>query len=630
MCGIAGIFDLVAGREQDRDLLVKMTEAILHRGPDGSGEHYEPGVALGHRRLSIIDVAAGQQPLFSEDGTIVTVFNGEIYNYLELRQQLIERGYRFRTNSDTEVLVYGWHAWGESLVERLNGMFAFAIHDRGKQTLFLARDRLGKKPLYYTQLADGRVLFASELKALMVSPDVKRTIDPRAVEDYFSYGYVPDPRSIFESVSKLRAAHSLTLVRGRPLPAQREYWDVKFRVNGAAPAEHQEELIKRLKHAVDIRLMSEVPLGAFLSGGVDSSAVVALMAQLSGSAVNTCSISFGDPQYDESQYAQAVAQQYHTNHRIERVESDDFDLIDDLVAAYDEPFADSSAIPTYRVCELARKNVTVALSGDGGDEVFAGYRRYRWHLMEERVRRRVPLAIRKPIFGTLGALYPKIDWAPKVLRAKSTLEGIARDSVEGYFHSVSIIPDRVRLPLYSKNFLRTLAGYRGVDVLRSHAGRADPEDPVSFVQYLDLKTYLPGDILVKVDRASMAHSLEVRAPLLDYNFVEWACTVPSDEKLHFREGKLVFKKSLEKLLPADILYRPKMGFGVPIAAWLRGPLRQRVREDLLQRLPSETDIFDRAVLTRLVDQHQSGARDHSAALWALLMFGRFHRRLAQT
>ncbi len=629
MCGIAGIFDLTQAREPDRALLVRMTNAILHRGPDGGGEHYEPGVALGHRRLAIIDVAAGQQPLFNADGTVATVFNGEIYNYLELRKELQECGYTFRTNSDTEVLVHGWQEWGAALVRKLNGMFAFAIHDRAKHTLFLARDRLGKKPLYYTQLDDGRVLFGSELKALLVCPAVKRDVDPYAVEEYFSYGYVPDPRSIFRTVSKLAAAHSLTLVRGQPLPAQVEYWDVKFRANGASPQEHQQELIERLRHAVDIRLMSEVPLGAFLSGGVDSSAVVALMAQLSGKPVNTCSISFRDPLYDESRYAQSVADRYHTNHRVELVESDDFDLIDRLVEAYDEPFADSSSIPTYRVCQLARKSVTVALSGDGGDEVFAGYRRYRWHLLEERFRRRLPLGLRKPVFGVLGALYPKIDWAPKILRAKSTLEGLARDSVEGYFHSVSIIPDRVRLPLYNERFRASLGGYRGVDLLRRYAGRADPEDPVSFVQYLDLKTYLPGDILVKVDRASMAHSLEVRAPLLDYSFVEWACTVPSAEKLQFREGKILFKKSLESLLPNDVLYRPKMGFAVPIAAWLRGPLRERVREDLLQRLPQDSDIFDPAALRRLVDEHQSGARDHSAALWALLMFGRFQRRAVQ-
>ena len=629
MCGIAGIFDLTQAREPDRALLVRMTNAILHRGPDGGGEHYEPGVALGHRRLAIIDVAAGQQPLFNADGTVATVFNGEIYNYLELRKELQECGYTFRTNSDTEVLVHGWQEWGAALVRKLNGMFAFAIHDRAKHTLFLARDRLGKKPLYYTQLDDGRVLFGSELKALLVCPAVKRDVDPYAVEEYFSYGYVPDPRSIFRTVSKLAAAHSLTLVRGQPLPAQVEYWDVKFRANGASPQEHQQELIERLRHAVDIRLMSEVPLGAFLSGGVDSSAVVALMAQLSGKPVNTCSISFRDPLYDESRYAQSVADRYHTNHRVELVESDDFDLIDRLVEAYDEPFADSSSIPTYRVCQLARKSVTVALSGDGGDEVFAGYRRYRWHLLEERFRRRLPLGVRKPVFGVLGALYPKIDWAPKILRAKSTLEGLARDSVEGYFHSVSIIPDRVRLPLYNERFRASLGGYRGVDLLRRYAGRADPEDPVSFVQYLDLKTYLPGDILVKVDRASMAHSLEVRAPLLDYSFVEWACTVPSAEKLQFREGKILFKKSLESLLPNDVLYRPKMGFAVPIAAWLRGPLRERVREDLLQRLPQDSDIFDPAALRRLVDEHQSGARDHSAALWALLMFGRFQRRAVQ-
>ncbi|MDP1897057.1 MAG: asparagine synthase-related protein, partial [Sulfurimicrobium sp.] len=369
-----------------------------------------------------------------------------------------------------------------------------------------------------------------------------------------------------------------TLKRGQAMPLPREYWDVPFTPHGPiSKQEAQEELIVRLREAVRIRLVAEVPLGAFLSGGVDSSAVVAMMAGLMNEPVNTCSISFGDPAFNEAAFAQKVADRYHTRHYVEQVESDDYDLIDKLAELYDEPFADSSAIPTYRVCELAKKRVTVALSGDGGDENLAGYRRYRYHLYEERMRSLLPLSIRKPLFGLLGTVYPKADWAPKVFRAKSTFEALARDPVEGYFHSVSVMGDKLRDKLFSSHFKLKLQGHRAVDVMRRHADRAPTDDPLSRVQYLDIKTYLAGDILTKVDRASMAHALEVRVPILDHKLVEWMSGVPSSYKLHGQEGKYIFKKALEPYLPDDILYRPKMGFSVPLASWFRGPLRQRVR-----------------------------------------------------
>jgi asparagine synthase (glutamine-hydrolysing) len=388
--------------------------------------------------------------------------------------------------------------------------------------------------------------------------------------------------------------------------------------------------VQRLREAVRIRLMSEVPLGAFLSGGVDSSAIVAMMAGLSSEPVNTCSISFGDPKFNESEYARQVASQFGARHNVEQVDPEDFDLLDQLATVYDEPFADSSAIPTYRVCQLARRHVTVALSGDGGDETFAGYRRYPWHLREESVRSMLPLGVRRSVFGTLGRLYPRIDWAPKYLRAKSTLESLGWDSLQGYFHSVSIIADRVRLPLYSPEFRERLGEYHALELLQTHAERAPRRDPLSLVQYLDLKTYLPGDILVKVDRAAMAHSLEVRVPILDYTFIDWASGLPADLKLHNGEGKYIFKKSLESVLPHDVLYRKKMGFAVPIAQWFRGPLRSRVRDALLGPELSGTGIFQRPWIETLLDQHQSGSRDHSAALWALLMFGSCVRQLRAT
>ncbi len=528
-------------------------------------------------------------------------------------------GHTFRTRSDTEVIVHGWEAWGEDCVTRFRGMFAFAVYDRYRSTLFLARDRLGVKPLYYAILEDGFLIFGSELKSLTTHPGLNREIDPQAVEDYFAFGYIPEPRTIFAAASKLPPATTLVLKIGAAPAAPREYWDVRFE-NGGSIGEHDAcaELIERLRESVRLRMIAEVPLGAFLSGGVDSSAVVAMMAGLSNEP---------DPAFDESAHAQAVADRYRTHHRVERVESDDFGLIDRLAALYDEPYADSSAIPTYRVCELARKNVTVALSGDGGDESFGGYRRYKLHLMEEKMRRTLPLAVRQPVFGLMGRLYPKADWAPRVFRAKTTFEAMARDSVTAYFNSVSILRDGMRRRLYSPAFRARLSGYNAVEVLRRHARSANTDDPLSLLQYLDLKTYLVGDINTKVDRASMAHSLEVREPLMDHPLVEWLAKLPASLKIRNGEQKHILKKAMEPFLPSSILYRPKMGFAVPLASWFRGPLKGRVREALLGARLAETGYFNTGYLKELVDQHQSGLRDHSAPLWTLCMFEAFLRNL---
>ena len=627
MCGLVGIFDTQGRREIDRALLTRMNEVQFHRGPDQGGVHLEPGLGLAHRRLSIIDLSSGRQPLYNEDESVVVVYNGEIYNFPALMEELQAAGHVFRTRCDTEVIVHAWEEWGEVCVERFRGMFAFALWDRNRETLFLARDRLGIKPLHYALLPDGRLLFASEIKSLLVDPALPRDLDPLAVEEYFAFGYIPDPRSIFKTVRKLEAGHRLLIRRGEPLPGSEAYWDLEFR-NGTRGDTQAlaEELIGRLREAVEIRLVAEVPLGAFLSGGVDSSAVVAMMAGLSEEPVNTCSISFGDPAFNETAYAARVAERYGTAHRVRQVDPDDFDLVDRLATLYDEPYADSSAMPTYRVCELAREQVTVALSGDGGDENLAGYRRYRWHMDEERLRGLLPQGLRGPLFGLLGGLYPKLDWAPRFLRAKSTFQALARDSLEGYFHNFSILPDALRLRLYSERLRRELAGYRGIEVFKRYLDRA-PDHPLSRVQYLDIKTYLAGDILTKVDRASMAHALEVRVPILDHLFVEWLATLPPELKLKGHEGKHLFKQALEPHLPHDILYRRKMGFAVPLATWFRGPLRERVCEALLGPVLADTGLFDQGVIRTLVDQHQSGRRDHSAALWSLLMFESFQRRV---
>ncbi len=626
MCGIVGIFDLKERREINRELLSTMNESQFHRGPDEGGLHLEPGLGLGHRRLSIIDLSSGQQPMLSDDNNFVLTYNGEIYNFLELRDELKAIGFSFKTHCDTEVVLNAWQAWGEGCVEKFRGMFAFAVWDKLNETLFLARDRLGIKPLYYAALNNGQFIFSSELKALKQHPLLSKELEPTAIEEYFGFGYIPDPKTIYKNVYKLEPGFKLILKRGQKTYQPRQYWDVTFSER-QYDSEHEvaEELIERFEEAVKIRMMADVPLGAFLSGGVDSSGVVAMMAKNSKTPVNTCSISFGDPKFNESQFARQVAERYHTAHRVEQVDPEDFHLISQLAGIYDEPYADSSALPTYRVCELAKKQVTVVLSGDGGDENLAGYRRYRCHTYEDRMRSVMPDSIRKPLFGFLAQVYPKADWAPKIFRAKSTFESIGRDSLEGYFHSVSVNSNSIRAALFSQGLRRDLQDYQAVEVFRKHLKNAPAGDAQSLVQYLDIKTYLPGDILTKVDRASMAHALEVRVPLLDHELVEWMANLAPGLKLKNREGKYIFKKGLEPYLSNDILYRPKMGFAVPLSGWFRGPLKQQVRDALLGETMADSGLFDQQFVTKMVDQHQRGLRDYSAPIWSLLMFENFIR-----
>lgn len=626
MCGITGIVDLREHRPINEPLLRAMNARIAHRGPDGDGFHLEPGVGFGHRRLSIIDLDGGKQPFYNDDGTVVVTFNGEIFNFMDVRQELQRRGHVFHTRSDTEVIVHAWEVWGERCVERFNGMFAFAIWDRNEQTLFLARDRLGVKPLYYAEFGDGQLAFASELKSLMVHPEVPRDIDPRAVEEYFTFGYVPDPGTIYSGVRKLEPGACIKLRRGTVSPRPTRYWDVPLsgeRSPEGAEEEWGAQLRERLRRAVELRLISDVPLGAFLSGGVDSSAVVAMMREISSARVLTCSIGFDEPQYDESRYADLVARQKGTDHKAETVAAGDYGLLDKLVDIYDEPYADSSAIPTYRVCELARRHVTVALSGDGGDEDFIGYRRYRLFAAEESVRSRIPAPLRRAVFGPLGRWYPKLDWAPRVFRGKTTFQALARESIDAYLHAVSICSAELRSNLFSPGFRRALQGYNSAEVFHRHARGREFSDPLALVQYLDYKTYLPGDILTKVDRASMAHSLEVRTPFLDYEFVEWAAALPSRVKLAGGEGKRILKEALRPLLPEDVLFRKKMGFAVPLDVWFRGSLRKHIADVVTGDRLADSGYFDPVMLRRMMTDHQSGRRDYSAPLWSLLMFDGF-------
>ncbi len=629
MCGLAGI---VASRSAsvERRVLLAMRDVQSHRGPDQAGAHFGPGVGLGHRRLSIIDPDHGQQPMVDEAAGLALVYNGELYNFRELKAELEAAGRTFASHCDTEVLLRAWQHWGEDCLGRLVGMFAFAVWDMRARRLFLCRDPIGIKPLHYGFTRGGDLVFASELKGLLAHPGVARRLDPQALENYLALGYVPDPGTIYRGLHKLPPGHWLTWRAGEPEPAPRRYWDLPFDLVAGMPEDAAvAELRAMLDRSVQGQMVADVPLGAFLSGGVDSSAVVASMSRQSSRPVRTCSIGFEHGRFDETVYARQVAGHLHTRHFERRVDAGDHALIDTLATVYDEPFSDSSALPTYRVCELARTQVTVALSGDGGDENFAGYRRYRLHAWESSLRARLTPSLRTPVFGLLGRVYPKADWAPRPLRAKTTLEALARDDVAAYFHGVSTTSLALRQQLYSPAFKRELQGYTALAVFRGHAERAPTDDPLSLAQYLDFKTWLPGDILTKVDRASMAHGLEVRVPLLDHRLVAWASALPPRLKLDGVTGKYVFKKMLEPDLPHEVLYRPKMGFSVPLSAWLRGPLAARTRKALLDGAVAGCGVFEPAMLERMLRQHASGRRDHAATLWSLLMLDAFLRGARQ-
>jgi asparagine synthase (glutamine-hydrolysing) len=619
MCGLSGIFDTKSARPIDPVVLTAMNDSIAHRGPDGDGFLLEPGIGLGHRRLAIIDVAGGKQPLYNETGDVGIVFNGEIYNYRETMAELMRLGHRFKTHSDTEVIVHGWEEWGPAVVDRLRGMFAFALWDRRRQTLFMARDRLGKKPLYYSLLPDGQLVFASEMRALLCHPGIERRIDPVAVDGYFALGYVPEPGSIYQGIEKLPAAHTLTVERGKPVPKPSRYWTLRFDPRPMTEADAAMELIERLRESTRLRLVSDVPLGAFLSGGVDSSGVVAMMAGLMDDPVKTFAIGFGGGE-DELGYAQAVADRYHTNHTAERTSVDYLDTIDEQAAIFGEPFADTSAVPTGRVSELARRGVTVALSGDAGDELFAGYRRYRFHMAAQGMRARIPDGIRQPLFDLLGRLYPKLDRAPRWLRAKTTFQELSVDEAEGYYRTVCKMPDAVRAGLFSRGLSSSLNGYRPADLIRKAMAEAGTDDPMARAQFADIQTYLIGDILTKVDRASMAHSLEVRAPLLDHELVEWAATIPAELKIRSTGGKYIFKRALEPYVPHENLYRTKQGFATSLAPQFRGLGAERARKRLASQHFRDSGLFDQVAVAKMLEQHEFGAFDHNQAIWSLLMF----------
>ena len=618
MCGICGVFNHSDGEPVARDDVKRMADTLVHRGPDDEGVYHAGPVGLGHRRLSIIDLEGGHQPITNEDHTIWVVLNGEIYNFQELREQLIEKGHHFTTRSDTEVIVHLYEEEGENCFRFFRGMFAIAIWDSKNHKLVLARDRVGKKPLFYLYNRK-RLLFASEMKAILALPDVNCTLDYESFSDYLSLLYVPAPKSIFQEIRKVKPGY--TLVVSNEGIQEKEFWDVTFSSSeNISEKAWCEELLHCLEEAVRLRLISDVPLGAFLSGGVDSSAVVALMNTITRDPIVTSSIGFQEQKFNELGYARQVAALVGANHFEKVITPDALAITKKLVWHYDEPFADSSAVPTYYVSQVAREHVTVALSGDGGDESFAGYRRYYFDLQENYVRTLLPPTFRRFIFGPLSRWYPKADWAPRVFRAKTTFENLACSPIEGYFRSVSTMPLALKAELLNPEIQAKLGGYQTLSIFEKHYAQArnHTDDLLSCVQYVDFKTYLPDDILVKVDRASMAHSLEVRAPLLDHKFIELAATIPSSLKLKGKEGKYIFKQALTRLLPRDILYREKMGFAIPIAQWLRKELKPLGERLLLGSGCAE--YFNEATVRNIWHEHQRGWRDHGTNLWTLLMF----------
>ncbi len=614
MCGIAG-FTRSAYPDGDTSLLQKMGNVIAHRGPDSHGEYLNEHVGLSHRRLSIIDLSDdGGQPMHSSCGRYSIVFNGEIYNFQELRQQYKAAGYIFNSKTDTEVILAAYAREGKNCLSSLHGMFAFALWDRQAKTLFIARDRIGKKPLYWWHGGGDKLAFASEIKCLLQLPDFSRNVDSTAVTDYLKYLYIPAPKTIYKNVFKLLPGHSLTLTMGGT-PHIEQYWDVDFSCNdGLDFAAATEQLLTLIEQQTARRMVADVPLGAFLSGGVDSSGIVALMVKQSVDPVRTCTIGFADKEHDESPYAREVAERYSTEHSEFQVKENLVDTIKLLPKYFDEPFADSSSLPTYHVSRLARQKVTVALAGDGVDESFGGYQKYRTEIIENRVRQVVP----RPILRLLKQLTSGADHGVRK-RAGSLASAALTDGGEGFYHTNTFITDKQLDCLLADDVKKVCAGYNPADSTLRYWNHLHGADHISRMLYTDLKTYLPGDILVKVDRTSMAHSLEIRAPLLDHSVIEFAAGLPSRWKIEGQQKKVILRKAFSTLLPEEFLARRKQGFTVPLSNWFRGELKPLAEQLLLNN--RELDCFFRSkTINSLWQQHQDKKADHATLLWSLLSF----------
>jgi len=618
MCGIAGIIYFEKDRIVTRHELKAMTDTIIHRGPDDEGFYIDNNIGLGFRRLSIIDLNTGNQPMCNEDETIWVVMNGEIYNFISLRNDLVSRGHKFKSNSDTEVLVHLYEEHGIDFITKLRGMFAIALYDKVKCKLVLARDRVGIKPLFYA-LSGGSLIFGSELKEVLKVFDIKPEINPQAVLDYFTYGYTIGEKTFFEGINKLLPARYLELDINTFKSNITKYWEIDSSPDYTkTESEWIEIIIAKLSGAVKSHMISDVPLGAFLSGGIDSSAIVATMAQISSQPIQTFTIGFKEAKYNELDYASKVSTLYKTNHHELILKPASVDIIDDLINMYDEPFDDSSAIPTYFVSKFAREHVTVALSGDGGDELFAGYNSYAKAKQIAGIQHFLPNIIR-PIFGIVNQTLPDHMYGKGLsyyLSKPSSLLG-------AYFTNFK---DYEIQSLFEKGFLEKLKPYSAIEAKIKMLNSYNTKDSVTRNELLDVNTYMVDDILTKVDRASMANSLEVRVPLLDHEFVELAFKIPSTMKLKHAEGKYIFKKAFESHLPKDLLYRKKHGFAVPLAKWFNSDLSSYVKEELLNNNSLLLEYLNPKLIAKIIEDHSIGKRDFSSQIWALLFFQLWYKK----
>jgi asparagine synthase (glutamine-hydrolysing) len=624
MCGIVGIVNDDSGRVINPDALQDMCNVISHRGPDDEGYYVDGAMGLGMRRLSIIDVQGGHQPIHNEDKNCWIVFNGEIYNYPELRQLLLKKGHQFITKTDTEAIIHLYEEYGDNCVNYLRGMFAFAIWDKKRHKLFIARDRLGEKPLYYTH-QQGRFAFASELKSLLVLPDICKTLDLDGLRDYFSFLYVPTPRTIFGRIKKLPAAHTLTFQNGR-ISIQR-YWGVtNWRSSNRTEKDLIEELLSLVRESVRIRLMSEVPLGAFLSGGVDSSLVVAAMSEILENPVETFTMGFeqGKHHYDERAYAAVVARHCSTRHREFVAYPDVRELLPKLIRAFDEPFADSSAIPNYVLCKKTREYVTVALSGLGGDELSCGYERYLGMKLAH-VYDKCPNLVKEFLSSVANRLPDARSGSLLSERIKRFIRVGSLPEQSKYFEMIAAFNETEKRQLFSADTLGLLEGSNSEDLLWSYFQACNSSDLVDHMLFVDLNTYLVDDLLTLTDRISMAHSLEMRVPLIDHKLVEFFASLPSEMRLRGLTKKYILKKAAEKLVPREVIYRHKKGFSVPLSLWLRNELRDLVTEELSENRLRQIGYFNYKMVSKTVQEHLSGRHNHENKIWALLNFLLWHR-----
>lgn len=616
MCGFVGEFKF-NGQNVDENTLNKMRDCLQHRGPNDSGAFCQGSIGLGFRRLSILDLSpAGHQPMSNEDGTVWIVFNGEIYNFQELRLELEKKGHKFKSNTDTETIIHLYEEEGEQCLQKLRGMFAFAIWDSRRQQLFIARDRIGKKPLKYYIDNDG-IVFASELKAILKHPRVSKEPDPLAIHHYLTLQYVPAPLTGFKNIRKLKPAHYLLIKKNHI--EERKYWDLNFNLKKQKSEEEWKcDILKSFEESVKLRLISDVPLGAFLSGGIDSSAVVGMMAKHSAKPVKTFSIGFNEATHNELPYARMIAKQFGTDHTEFIVEPKAVDILPKIAYHYEEPYADSSALPTYYLSEMTRRYVTVALNGDGGDENFAGYERYPIFLFADQMRRIVPFPIRrglKSIAGIVQRVHPT-TLTDRGLRFLSSLEN---DPARRYLEYMQYFSDESKSAIYHPEFLSQTQKQRTTDLMAEKFNESGTKDALDQLLYADIMSYLPDDLLVKVDIASMAVSLEARSPLLDHIFMELAASIPASFKVCGNQKKLIFRNALRGFIPDQILDRRKMGFGVPIEHWFRGSLNGYIREHLLDGRFARRNIVKQQFVSELVEKHTKGKINYANQLWALLM-----------